>query len=300
MRRRSPRPHALPAETHHHGAVTSASGTAPTARAVPWALAAATILSQIVWVLLPDGWRDTATALSVVLFFATSATHALLTRGRPWTARYLAITLTLGWAVEALGTTTGLPFGAYDYADSLGPALGPVPVVIPLAWAMMAYPVLLAARSIWARPVPTVLWAAAVMTAWDLFLDPQMVAEGHWTWTAPDPSLPGIPGIPAQNYAGWFITATVMMALLDRLPRDGGPAAEPAAALHRDAVPTVMLVWVYASNVLANAVFFDRPRVALWGGLVLGALLLPWFAHLRRAARTRHAGAVVGPPRGSA
>ena len=37
---------------------------------------------------------------------------------------------------------------------------------------------------------------------WDLFLDPQMVAAGHWTWLDPDPALPGVPGVPLTNYAG--------------------------------------------------------------------------------------------------
>ena len=41
---------------------------------------------------------------------------------------------------------TGLPFGDYSYAGTLGPELLDVPLVVPLAWTMMAYPVLLAAR----------------------------------------------------------------------------------------------------------------------------------------------------------
>ena len=57
------------------------------------------------------------------------------------------------------------------------------------------------------------------------------------------------------------------MALLSRLP-----VRRPVA----DGVPTLMLLWVYCSNVLANAVFFGRPWVALWGGLIMGAVVIPW------------------------
>ena len=68
---------------------------------------------------------------------------------------------------------------------------------------MMAYPALLAAGGrLVARPalaIPVV--AAVALAAWDLFLDPQMVDEGHWTWVRTAPRLPGIDGIPLTNFA---------------------------------------------------------------------------------------------------
>jgi hypothetical protein len=33
---------------------------------------------------------------------------------------------------------------------------------------------------------------------------------------------------------------------------------------------------MYASNVLAAAVFFGRPAVALWGGVAMGLTVVPW------------------------
>lgn len=238
---------------------------------IPALLLSATVLSQIVWVLLPAQWRDAATVTSVLLLFGTSTSHAAITRGWRWTGGYLLITLSIGWLVEAFGTSTGVLFGDYQYADSLGWKLGPVPFAIPLAWAMMAYPVLLAVRKVSPRRAMDPFWAAAVMVAWDLFLDPQMVAEGHWVWTDPEPALPGIPGIPMQNYLGWYLTALLMMALLTVLD-----ARRQPSTLRTDVVPTLALGWVFASNVLAAAAFFGRPLVALWGGVVMGLLLLPW------------------------
>ena len=45
-----------------------------------------------------------------------------------------------------------------------------------------------------------------------------MVAAGHWAWASPEPALPGVPGIPLTNYAGWLlVVALVMVAALDRL-----------------------------------------------------------------------------------
>src|SRR4051794_40211118 len=38
------------------------------------------------------------------------------------------------WALEAVGVTTGLPFGPYRYTEALGAWVGPVPAAIPCAW----------------------------------------------------------------------------------------------------------------------------------------------------------------------
>ncbi len=240
------------------------------------AAAGAAVAGQIAWVLVPAGARDTLTVGCVVLFAAASLLHAWAVRGPAWAGGYAAITLTVGWTAEAIGVTTGWPFGDYAYASSLGPKLGPVPAVIPLAWLMMAYPVLLAARRTCATRLAQVLYAAALLTAWDLFLDPQMTGQGHWTWTAPTASIPGIPGIPVQNFVGWFAVGLLLFGLLVRLPDD---PHDPD-----DRVPAALLLWVFASNVMANALFWDRPSVALVGGLAMGALLLPW---LRRGIASR-------------
>jgi len=233
---------------------------------LPWLLGAAGVLSQIIWVLLPEDLRDAATITSVLLMTSAGAVHATLQRGGRWATALYGTTMAVGLAVEALGTATGFPFGDYRYADRLGPMLLDVPLLIPLAWCMAAYPMLLMARRL-ARP----RWAVTVIgawtiTAWDLFLDPQMVGEGHWSFADPTPALPGSPGIPLTNYAGWFLTGLVIFWLIDHLPRS---AAD-------DRMPAVLLLWMYASNVMAAAVFFGRPAVALWGGIAMGLTILPW------------------------
>jgi putative membrane protein len=54
---------------------------------------------------------------------------------------------------------------------------------------------------------------AVAMTAWDLFLDPQMTAERYWRWERPG----GYRGIPLANYAGWLLTSAGLMLALERL-----------------------------------------------------------------------------------
>ena len=237
---------------------------------LPWGLAAATILGQIIWVLLGDGGRTALTILTVITFFLASATHAYLSRGMAWAAGFLAISLLFGWGIEFIGLQTSFPFGTYVYAGDLGPTIFGVPFVIPLAWSMMAYPCLLAAQRLSTTNLGTALLGGWLLAAWDLFLDPQMVGEGYWTWTDAGWALPGIPGIPLQNYLGWLLAAIVLMFLLNRLPRK----------FSSDGVPTVLLTWVFASSIVANLLFFDRPAVALWGGLCMGVVVVPWLWRL--------------------
>ncbi len=233
---------------------------------LPWVFVGLTILGQIIWVLVGDGTRTVLTIATVVTFFGATASHAFLARGAAWAGGYLGITLAFGWFIERVGLATSFPFGDYNYSDTLGPMLWGVPLVIPLAWSMMAYPCLLAAQRLSSTRVGTALLGGLVLAAWDLFLDPQMVGEGYWTWNQVGWELPGIEGIPLQNFLGWLLASIVLMWVLDLLPRKSAG----------DAVPITMLTWVYASSVLANAVFFGRPGVAIWGFVCMGVVVIPY------------------------
>lgn len=241
---------------------------------LPWGLAGVTIGGQIIW-LLAEPARDALTIATVITFFLASLTHAWLTRGAWWALGYVAIASGIGWGMEAVGVATGLPFGSYSYNDSLGPVILGVPVVVLMAWSMMAYPCLLAAQRLSGTRAGVIVFGTWALASWDLFLDPQMVSEGHWTWQTTEPALPGIPGIPLTNYFGWILTAALIMALLSRLPQRAPQA---------DGVPTLLFLWVYFSSVLANAAFFGRPGVALWGGLLMGVVVVPfaWISWTRR------------------
>ena len=255
------------AGAEHAGAVDGSPQLLPVA--VPWTLAGAAVLVQIVYPLLPDTARAPATVASVLVFCAASVSDAARVHGLRGAAVLLTVAGGGGLLVEAVGVRTGMPFGTYAYTADLGPAVLGVPLVVPLAWTMMAWPALVVGRTLaqrWAfAPVPLV--GGAALAAWDLFLDPQMVDAGYWTWAHPHPALPLVPGVPVTNYAGWLLVAVVMVGLLDGvLPRTARPSG-PAAALY---------LWTYGSSVLAHVVFFDRPGAALVGGIGMGLLALPF------------------------
>ena len=159
-------------------------------------------------------------------------------------------------AVEKIGTTTGVPFGRYRYSPKLRPQVGGVPVVVALAWFAMGVP----AREV--APGRRWWWGAAALTAWDLFLDPQMTAEGYWRWTGTS-RQPHYRGIPLSNYVGWLVTAAGIMAVLDRLlpPQDAAVTGRPDGTL----VGTYAFMAVMST--LGFAVFFGDPFVAVVGGL---------------------------------
>jgi uncharacterized membrane protein len=243
---------------------------------LPWLLLGGLVLAQICFPLTGGPARASLTAATVVLGYLLSLSHALLTRGPRAAAALVLVTTVGGFAVEAVAVHTGIPFGTYDYSGALGAKLLGVPVVIPLAWTWMAWPAWLAAVRL-ARPGPARIALAAVgLATWDLFLDPQMVSEGYWTWADPAPALPGVPGVPVNNYLGWFLVALGMMALLSPLAGATTEQPDPDRPIH------LLYLWTYASSLLAHAVFLGLPASAAWGGLAMSVVAAPLATSLLR------------------
>lgn len=255
------------------------------ARQAALGLAAAAVLAQVLYPLLGGDALRAATVASVLLFCAAAVTHAGATRGVRTALVVVAVAGGTGLVAEAVGVATGFPFGEYAYTGTLGPQVAGVPVVVPLAWTMMAWPALVAARRLagpgW-RAVPVAAW---LLASWDLFLDPQMVAEGHWAWAFPEPGLPGIDGIPLTNYAGWLLVAAAMQTLLHLTV----PARQGGRVAGEHAVPAVLLGWTWLGSTLANLAFFGRPAVAVYGFVAMGLVAGPYLRSLRasRAAADR-------------
>ena len=248
---------------------------------VAWILVAAAVACQVAYPLVSGTPRDRLTVTTVLVTFAAVGVHALARHGAATATRLIGVVLTIAAGAELLGSHTGVPFGDYRYGDGLGPALAGVPLVIPAAWTMTAYPALLVARRLTGGSGPrTALVAGWALASWDLFLDPQMVAGGYWQWADPTPALPGSPDVPLTNYAGWLLVSVVLMAVLDRVVPPG--STDPRTD---DVLPGVLYLWTYGAQVLGNAVFFDRPAVAVLGGIAMGAVAIPYARVLLETAR---------------
>ncbi|MDG4805338.1 carotenoid biosynthesis protein [Micromonospora sp. WMMD1120] len=283
-------------------------------RRMPWALLAVLVLAQICYPLTTGATRAGLTVATVVLGWLLSVGHALLSRGPRVAAALVTVATGGGFAIEAIGVATGVPFGSYDYSGELGPKLAGVPLIIPLAWTWMAWPAWLAAVRLTGgagtttdgtgtgtgtgttadgtgtgttagRWVGRIALATVGLASWDLFLDPQMVAEGYWVWRDATPALPGLPGIPVSNYLGWVLFAVLMMSALRPL---AGPATAHTDA--RDHPMVALYLWTYLSSILAHAVFLDLPASALWGAAGMAVTAVPLAVTVLRARRGRDPG----------
>jgi uncharacterized membrane protein len=165
------------------------------------------------WTRLATGWPLPSFGnIGFTLVFAGfSLAHAIDLLGWRRALSFFGLSALISWCFEQAGVATGLVYGAYHYSDKLGPKLGAVPVIIPLAWFMMIYcawivaHVLLdgtsSARS-WGGMAARALVAAMAITAWDVVMDPGMARAGNWTWENGGSYF----GVPVQNYIGWVLT----------------------------------------------------------------------------------------------
>ncbi|WP_159840388.1 carotenoid biosynthesis protein [Nocardia sp. CY41] len=253
---------------------------------LPLALVVLTVAAQIGYPLATGSARDRVTVAVVVLSAAAALAHATTTRGLRYAVGFLVIVSGIGLAAEVIGTATGVPFGCYQYAtDRLGPALLEVPLLVPLAWTGGMYPVWVVAGMVSRRTAARVVATATGAVGWDLFLDPQMVADGQWTWCDTSSGLPGLEWIPVTNYLGWFAVALLMGGLLaswERAAPDPARVRSPAIAL---TVPVALFLWTWLGSALAHAVFLDLPSSAGYGFAGMGLLGVPLLVVLARARR---------------
>jgi putative membrane protein len=201
----------------------------------------------------------TAALVCVLLWEAWGVVRAL---------RVTVTILTVSWAAEVIGSRTGFPFGAYSYMDMLEPQILDIPLQVPLGWLMMLPPAWAAAAVLtqhvkpdWKFPTFVGLSALA-MTAWDLFLDPMMVAWGVWAWEHPGIYF----GIPGTNYLGWALISALITILV-----------------RPDELPLLPLLLVYTTMWLLTSAglgfFWGIPGAAAAGCFVMGSLtILAWRA----------------------
>jgi len=112
------------------------------------------------------------------------------------------------FAVEYAGVHTGFPFGSYRYENTLGSLLGGVPWTMGLAWVgvILNGALLSGSRGRLVRALETGTWVVLL----DLVLDPVAEARGFWHWQDGGAYY----GIPAANFAGWFVVGALLSLLL--------------------------------------------------------------------------------------
>ena len=244
-------------------------GVSPFANGVQVGTMVAALLLQIAYPLLSGEALRVVTIATVYFGASAMFVHARLAYGWKYLRRYLLITLPFAFVIELIGVKTGWPFGSYAYDASLGPELIGIPVVVPFAWAMMAHPLLIVARR--TSKTFTFLFGGFALAAWDLFLDPQMVGAGRWKWEVTGSHIPFQPEIPLSNAFGWLLAGISLMAILNiSLPKEQRKYGSSLIAID------IFLAWSWFGGVISNLFFFNRPGVALFGGLFYTLALAPY------------------------
>ncbi|SEL90453.1 bisanhydrobacterioruberin hydratase [Haloferax larsenii] len=123
------------------------------------------------------------------------------------------------YAIEYTGITTGWPYGWFEYGVELGPTVAGVPIGLPVFFiplVMNAYLLCLLLLGDRARHTATRLGVViATVLAMDVVLDPGAVALGFWEYYRLGPDALLFYGVPLSNYAGWVVSATIAVVLLD-------------------------------------------------------------------------------------
>ena len=229
---------------------------------------------QIPYPLLSQKGKTTVTIASVAAFFCTSVVHAWWSRGVWAVVALVGVCAGGGLAIEAIGWRTGFPFGNYRYTNVFGWRILGVPVVVVLAWAMFGWLALLCAQRVGGGALGALI-GGAVLLAWDLFLDPQMVRAGGWVWLPT--KGPRLNGIPVVNFIGWFFVGVLMVSVLLRLVpqlREG----------RTDDLGWALLAWTLFSETLLFVWFFHHPALAAVATPALGALLFVVYRLGRRSS----------------
>lgn len=227
------------------------------------------LLLQVSYPLLDGESLRIVTIATVYWGAGAMALHALLAYGSKYVFTYLGLSLTFGFFIELIGVSTGWPFGVYKYDQSLGPQLISVPLVVPFAWAMIAHPVLCVARRVSSNWV--FLYGGFGMMAYDLFLDPQMVSGGRWTWEVSGAHVPFTPEVPLSNAFGWLLSGMALIAILHlALPRERRKQSASNSAVD------FFLIWTWFGGVVSNLFFFERPGISLLFGATFGVFLAPY------------------------
>jgi putative membrane protein len=119
-----------------------------------------------------------------------------------------------GFAVEYIGVNTGYLFGDYQYGTTLGPKLGGVPITIAMNWAMLC----IASRSlvnlVTNNKVVASAIAAAVVTAYDVLLEPVAIKFSWWWWDTLS--------VPIFNYVCWFGFSFIFQLWFRKVPVTSG------------------------------------------------------------------------------
>lgn len=237
--------------------------------------------------------------INILLGAIAVAIYAYRTLGLWHWLTFMLPAMFLSLGSELLGTSTGFPFGEYEYLSGLGYKIaGLVPFTIPISWFYMGLACYLIVRvaikvdrkpSIF-RHLSAIAIGAMLFTSWDFALEPAMsqTAAPFWYWEHPGAFF----GTPYQNYAGWFGTSALFMtvAALFWMKKPLVSKQDPKGTFTQGQL--VLPLVIYLSNFAYAAVLsigsgFGIPVLL---GLIVGVVPTLALYQMAKAGKTQIAG----------
>jgi len=168
----------------------------------------------IIGMLLPAS-RDFFMSLTpVMLLFSFVLVVTEESKWMKFNALPLVFICICGFAVEYIGVNYGYLFGDYQYGTTLGPKVYGVPLTIAMNWAMLC----IASRSlvnlVTHKAVMASLLAAAIVTAYDVLLEPVAIRFMWWWWDGVN--------VPIFNYICWFVFSFFFQLWFRKVPKVTG------------------------------------------------------------------------------
>ena len=176
----------------------------------------------------PPGWPEL-----VLLASGAACSITALSQRLPLQNVLLAtfIIAVLGGAVYALGVITGIPFGPFEFGETIGPSVfKTLPWAVPLIWILAVLNARGVARLIlrpWRKINAYGFWligvTALLTLLFDFALDPFAARVKHyWLWT-PTKFPVTWQGTPLSNFLAWaavsvLISVVIAPALINKQP----------------------------------------------------------------------------------
>lgn len=176
-----------------------------------WILVIAYLLFTIIKVLTDVIPSNLSMILNIGILMMLAFFHGMGRYSFKQFLMFFLIIFVISNAYENTSVMTGFPFGNYHHADSLGPKLFLIPIIIAptyfvvgyLSWAIAltlagVFEKTLKGDQIWSVP----LIASFVMTMWDLQIDSiSSTINKGWFWHDGGSFF----GVPFENYIGWLL-----------------------------------------------------------------------------------------------
>lgn len=156
----------------------------------------------------------------IILGAAAIAIYAYRQLGTRLWLTFMVPAVCLSLSSELLGTSTGFPFGHYQYLSGLGYKIaGLVPFTIPLSWFYMGLVCYVLARvglkairlPNWLYQISAIAVGSLLLTAWDFVLDPAMSQTAFPFWQFQEAGA--FFGMPYRNLSGWMGTGAIFMSV---------------------------------------------------------------------------------------